>query len=76
MYITIFTSGYSQSAANSFFSGTRITCPGKTVRDGSRFKIINSDGVVSKRAATDVKVSDGSTWNRKNTEYFSQLQAQ
>lgn len=46
-----------------FLSGTRITWPGKTVRDDNRFSIANSDGVVSNLAATEVNVSDGSTWD-------------
>lgn len=46
-------------------SGTRITWPGNTLRDGSRFKIASSDGVMSKCAATDANVSVGSTWKMR-----------
>lgn len=65
--VGLLTSEFSPSAETCFFSGTRITCPGNTVRDGNRFNMASSDGVVSKRAATDVRVSQGSTWNHTNT---------
>ena len=42
-------------------SGTNSTCPGNTSRVASRFILASSDGVVSKRAATEVRVSESFT---------------
>jgi hypothetical protein len=42
-------------------SGTYSTCPGNISRVVSRFNLVSSEGVVSNRAATDVRVSDALT---------------
>lgn len=56
----------------SFFfdlSGTLMTWPGKMTEDVRvLFKIASSEGVESNLAATEARVSNGSTWTHKNNK--------